>query len=171
MKAMKLHAIILALAVAVTVPGVAGDLTNLCRISTATAGGWHAIEPQGSPDGIRDGSALWSGSYYGSTANMADGYYYIYWGQDAQTVQTVRWMKSLVDSSRTITSFTLWSLNANANPALDSSWTSLGVYTVPAGEPFCQIVLPKAVTTQGIKLSYTDQVKPPPAKAGGLDCD
>ena len=153
---MKRRTMVLMLAAVAALP-VWADVANLSMLGKAY--GWQSSDAQSSPGGINDGSALWGGGYYGSTAALADGYYYILW-EEAQTVEAVRWFGSTADSNRGLTTFTLWMLNDGADPTADSSWTKLGVYDVPNKQQYLTAPLPAAVSTRAIKLSYTDQVKP-----------
>jgi len=152
---MKRHAMILMLAAALAMPALA-DITNLSRLGTAY--GWQSGTVQSGPGNINDGTGsgyTGHGTYYGSTTAPSDGWYYILW-DDVQTVQSMRWWTSLAAPGRGLSSFTLWMLNDGADPTLDTSWTKLGDYDVP-NQQYQLVILPAAVSTQAIKLSYTDQ--------------
>jgi len=159
---MKLHAMVLVLAAAVALPGLA-SVTNLSL--SGTAYGWQAAGTQGVPGNVNTGSYLTeSGTWYGSVEEgLVDGYFYILW-DDSRTVQSARWMSTFADTQRGLSSFTLWSLNDGADPEVPASWTKLGDYgdfdNPSSIKLYYEVVLPQAITTKAIKLSYTDQYRP-----------
>jgi hypothetical protein len=150
-------------AAVVTVPAIA-DVTDLSRIPGATAKAelTSSGTVRGTVDNIRDGTFGSTSTFLDSNGPSDSGWFYVLW-QDVQTVQTVRWFTSGQASTRGLTAFTLWSLQAGANPDLDTSWNPIGTYSVANGDfdgKFAEITLTGAVKTQAVKLSYADQSSP-----------